>query len=45
VGGIQVRASEEYAFNQDLVTFRCQIRVDGQLPQTTHVAAFIGTAA
>ena len=45
VGGIQVRASEDYAFNQDLVTFRCQVRVDGKLPQTSHVAAFVGTAA
>ena len=44
VGGLQVRASEDYAFNQDLVTFRCQMRVDGKLPQTSHVSAYIGSA-
>ena len=37
VGGIQIDRSDEYAFNQGLATFRCQLRVDGDLPQTSHV--------
>lgn len=36
-GGIQIDRSDEYAFNQGLATFRCQLRVDGNLPQTSHV--------
>jgi HK97 family phage major capsid protein len=36
-GGVQIDRSDEYAFNQGLVTFRCQLRVDGNLPQTSHI--------
>jgi len=36
-GGIDIQRSDEYAFNQGLATFRCQMRVDGNLPQATHV--------
>lgn len=37
VGGIALERSDDYAFNQGLATFRAQLRVDGNLPQTTHV--------
>lgn len=37
VGGIQIDRSDDYAFNAGLATFRCQLRVDGNLPQTSHV--------
>lgn len=36
-GGIQLDRSDEYAFNAGLVTFRAQMRVDGDLIQTSHV--------
>lgn len=36
-GGIDIQRSDEYAFNQGLATFRCQMRVDSNLPQPTHV--------
>jgi HK97 family phage major capsid protein len=45
VGGIRLDRSDEYAFNQDLVTFRATMRVDGNLPQTSHVKYFIGGAS
>ena len=45
VGGIQVASSTDYAFNADLVTIRCIIRVDGNLPQTSHVKFFRGGTA
>jgi HK97 family phage major capsid protein len=44
VGGIQVASSTDYAFQNDLVTIRCIIRVDGNLPQTSHVKYFRGAA-
>jgi len=37
VGGIRVDRSDDYAFNQDLITFRAQVRLDGNLIQTSHV--------
>lgn len=45
VGGIRLDRSDEYAFNQDLVTFRASARVDGNLPQSSHIKAFIGGTA
>lgn len=45
VGGIQVASSTDYAFQNDLVTIRCIIRVDGNLPQTSHVKYFAGAAS
>ena len=45
VGGIRLDRSDEYAFNADLVTFRASMRVDGNLPQTSHVKYFIGGTA
>jgi HK97 family phage major capsid protein len=37
VGGLKLDRSDEYAFNAGLVTFRATWRVDGNLPQTSHV--------
>lgn len=37
VGGIRIDRSDDYAFNQDLITFRAQVRLDGNLIQTSHV--------
>jgi len=45
VGGIKLDRSDDYAFNAGLVTFRATMRVDGNLPQTSHVKYFIGNAA
>ncbi len=35
VGGVRFERSDDYAFNQDLTTFRALIRGDGQLVDTT----------
>jgi HK97 family phage major capsid protein len=40
VGGIRLDRSDDFAFANDLVTFRATIRVDGNLPQTSHVKYF-----
>ena len=45
VGGIKLDRSDDYAFNAGLVTFRATLRVDGNLPQTSHVKHFIGGAS
>ena len=45
VGGLQVARSDDYAFANDLVTLRFTWRVDGNLPQTTHVKHFLGGTA
>lgn len=45
VGGIRLDRSDEYAFNTDQVTFRAQLRVDGNLPQSSSVKYFIGGAS
>ena len=44
VGGIRLDRSDDFAFSSDLVTFRCSYRVDGNLPQTSHVKHFVGAA-
>jgi HK97 family phage major capsid protein len=44
-GGIQLDRSDEYAFNQGLSTFRAQIRIDGNLVQSSHVKYFIGASS
>ena len=36
-GGLRLDRSDDFAFNTDLVTFRATMRVDGNLPQTSHV--------
>ena len=45
VGGIRLDRSEEFAFSEDLVTFRATMRVDGNLPQASHIKYFIGGTA
>lgn len=45
VGGIRLDRSDDYAFADGLVTFRALMRVDGNLPQTTHIKHFVGGAA
>ena len=42
VGGIRLDRSDDFAFSADLVTFRCTFRVDGNLPQSSHVKYFVG---
>jgi len=45
VGGIRLDRSDDFAFNTGLVTFRATMRVDGNLPQTSHVKHFVGGAS
>jgi HK97 family phage major capsid protein len=45
VGGIRLDRSDDFAFNADLVTFRASMRVDSNLPQTSHIKFFAGGAA
>ena len=45
VGGIRLDRSDEFAFNADLVTFRATMRVDGALPQSSHIKFFAGGTA
>jgi HK97 family phage major capsid protein len=44
-GGIDVAQSPDYAFNQDVTTFRVKMRVDGNLTHATHVQYFKGAAS
>ena len=44
-GGLRLDRSDDYAFNADLVTFRASMRVDGNLPQTSHIKVFVGGTA
>jgi HK97 family phage major capsid protein len=44
-GGLRLDRSDDYAFNADLVTFRATMRVDGNLPQTSHIKVFAGGTA
>jgi HK97 family phage major capsid protein len=37
VGGIRLDRSDDFAFANDLVTFRATVRIDGDLIQTSHV--------
>jgi HK97 family phage major capsid protein len=45
VGGLRLDRSDDYAFQNDLVTFRATMRVDGNLIQTSHVKYFAGAAS
>ena len=45
VGGIRLDRSDDYAFGSDLTTFRFTMRVDGNLPQTSHIKFFKGAAS
>jgi HK97 family phage major capsid protein len=44
-GGLQVSSSQDYAFNEDLTTWRFLIRLDGNLTHSAHIKYFIGNAA
>jgi HK97 family phage major capsid protein len=44
-GGIQVQSSQDYAFANDLTTWRFLIRLDGALTHQAHVSAFKGAAS
>jgi HK97 family phage major capsid protein len=44
-GGLQVAQSADYAFNQDVTTFRVTMRVDGNLTHAGHVKYFKGGAS
>jgi HK97 family phage major capsid protein len=44
-GGIQVQSSQDFAFSQDLTTWKFLIRLDGNLTHSAHVKYFIGNAA
>jgi HK97 family phage major capsid protein len=37
VGGLRLDRSDDFAFNQGLVTFRATFRCDGDLPQSSHI--------
>jgi HK97 family phage major capsid protein len=37
VGGLRLDRSDDFAFSSNLVTFRATFRVDGNLPQTSHI--------
>jgi HK97 family phage major capsid protein len=45
VGGIRLDRSDDFAFQNDLVTVRATIRLDGNLIQTSHVKYFAGAAS
>ena len=45
VGGLRLDRSDDYAFANDLVTFRATFRVDGNLPQTSHIKYFAGAGS
>ncbi len=44
-GGLQVSQSADYAFANDLITLKFIWRVDGALPQTSHIKKFTGGTA
>ena len=44
-GGIDIAQSPDYAFNQDVTTFRVKMRVDGNLTHASHVKLFRGGAS
>jgi len=44
-GGIDIAQSPDYAFNQDVTTFRVKMRVDGNLAHAAHVKYFKGGAS
>lgn len=44
-GGIQVQSSQDYAFANDLTTWRFLIRLDGALTHQAHITSFRGGAS
>lgn len=45
VGGLRLDRSDDYAFQNDLITFRATMRIDGNLIQTSHVKYFAGAGS
>lgn len=45
VGGIRLDRSDDFQFGSDLTTFRFTWRLDGNLPQTSHIKYFKGAAS
>ena len=45
VGGLRLDRSDDYAFQNDLISFRATYRVDSNLIQTSHVKYFAGGAS
>jgi len=45
VGGLRLDRSDDFAFQNDLITFRATMRIDGNLIQTSHVKHFVGGAS
>ena len=45
VGGVEIARSDQFAFDQDLVTFRAVVRLDGDLGQSANVKHFAGGTA
>jgi HK97 family phage major capsid protein len=45
VGGLRLDRSDDFAFQNDLITFRATMRIDGNLIQTSHVKYFAGGAS
>jgi len=44
-GGLDVASSQEFAFGNDLTTWRFLMRVDGNLTHAAHVKSFKGAAS
>jgi HK97 family phage major capsid protein len=44
-GGVSVATSTDYAFNQDVITYRVMMRVDGDLTHASHIKYFKGAAS
>lgn len=44
-GGIQVQSSQDYAFANDLTTWRFLVRLDGNLTHSSHIKYFKGGAS
>lgn len=44
-GGIQVQSSQDYAFANDLTTWRFMVRLDGNLTHSSHIKYFKGGAS
>ena len=45
VNGIRFERSDDFAFNQDLITYRCLLRADGDLIDTTGAIKYFAGAA
>lgn len=44
-GGLQVSSSQDYAFNEDLTTWRFLLRLDSNLTHAAHIKTFQGAAS